>query len=207
MTPKANSLIRDIARKVRCLSPELVRDGYFAGVTDPRAPGRTLGVALDAGLIDRHVVLAPPLPRLDRPVATWRPGAPLPDPRAVSRALRSRWGGDPRPTVVYAATPKACRLYGAPPAGFQEPTKVAHDLGLARVYVTALRDRPDVARRWAGERLYASLLKGEKLPDAMILDDRGVPTLVVEFGGAYSANQVKSFAESTRARNLPFELW
>lgn len=207
MTERQSRLVRDAARKVRCLSPDLIRLGYFAGAAGPRATGRTLGLLLDAGLLSRHVVLAPPLPPLDGPVAVWRPGTTLPDPRAVSRALRARWVDDPQPTVVYAATPKACRLYGAPPCGFKEPTKAAHDLGLARVYVTTLRHRPDLARRWAGEKLYASLLKGEKLPDAMILDGRGVPLLVVEFGGAYSASQVKSFAESAKARNLPFELW
>jgi hypothetical protein len=121
--------------------------------------------------------------------------------------LQLRHNADPVPTTVFAATPKGCRMFGAPSQKFIEPTKVNHDLCLTEVYILALKTRPDIARRWAGETLYAALLKGDKLPDALILDDAGRPELIVEGGGGYGPEHVAAFVASCVKRNLPFELW
>lgn len=181
--------------------------GYFPGAAHPRAAERAVRRLEAAELLSRHVVLAAPVPVMREPVCVGGPGQPAPCPKLVSRMLQRRHNADPVPTVVFAATAKACRVFGAPPHEFIESTKVNHDLCLSEVYVLALRTRPDVARRWAGETLFASLLKGEKLPDALILDDAGRPELIVEGGGGYGPDHVAAFLASAAERKLKFELW
>lgn len=217
LTTRDQAIPRDLTRKVRRMTMRQIQLGYFMNAAHPRAAERTVHRLEAAGLISRHVVTAAPVPPMREPVLTWRPGQPLRCPKSVSRVLQLRHNADPVPTTVFAATPKACRMFGAPPHEFIESLKVNHDLCLTEVFVLALRTRPDVARRWVGETLYAELLNGQKLPDALVLDDAGRPELIIEGGGGYGPERVAAFLDNaTRlaelvnqkfGRILTVELW
>jgi len=68
-------------------------------------------------------------------------------------------------------------------------------------------DNPQRAAAWRGEDLMADTRRGEKLPDAFIVNARGEVSSVVEFGGAYDAERICAFHEDCVNRTLPYELW
>ena len=49
--------------------------------------------------------------------------------------------------------------------------------------------------------------RGEKLPDAFIVDSTQQVTGVIEFGGSYDAQRVTEFHEDCVSRSLPYQLW
>ena len=139
--------------------------------------------------------------------AAWN-GGELPDAGALSYALRVRWGNSPTTQVrVFAATTKACTLFGAPTPRLKTH-QIGHDLALCDVAIAYRESNPTQAAMWCGEDTMAHTRcgLGEKLPDAFIVDSSEV-TKVIELCSGYPRKRLHEFMDDCANRDLPFEIW
>ncbi len=209
-TPRDDQILQALASKVRILTVSQITH-YWWGDTETglhNARARLLDLH-DAGFVDRLQLLSPPLIELVRPVVTWAPGQPAPDPGAISWRLVSRWPlVDPVRVTVYLATATTHNQYGgARTARRPKADQVGHDLHVAQLYLKFLRERPEDAARWIGEdarRLSGFWLKD---PDAILNRGEGKEPHVVEFGGRYDTERVEAFHKDCAKRNRSYELW
>ena len=86
-------------------------------------------------------------------------------------------------------------------------TQATHDLGVAEVWLHFRRTQPAVAEAWRGEDSMAHTRRGQKLPDAFLVNEAGATFRLIEFGGAYDADRVAAFHDDCAARALPYEIW
>ena len=49
--------------------------------------------------------------------------------------------------------------------------------------------------------------RGEKVPDAFLLNREGQPINVIEFGGSYDADRLQAFHNDCLDRALAYEIW
>ena len=160
-------------------------------------------------LLQQTALARPFLFPVNRPVLTWAPPEPDPDFEATSYRLKARWTEPHRETVVYTASRHTGFRLGGLGGPVKHPDQVTHDLLLSAVYLFCLANHPLVAAHWLGEECYRDEHRGEKLPDAKILDDASPPNiaLVIESGGEYDAPRVEAFHRSCKAKALAYQLW
>ena len=210
LTARDLEIVRTLSLKVRIFSLRQLASSWWkpTKVGQDNARRRLLAVC-DAGLLECTEVMARPLPAIEAPVVTWRPGEPEPDLGSASWLLQSRWTEPPRQTTVYLATKKGANRYGAPRRGeLKHSLQATHDLGVSEVYLQLLRADPDAASEWVGEDTFASRRRGQKLPDAMLVPASGEePRMVIEFGGAYARHRLESLHRDCQARDLPYQVW
>jgi hypothetical protein len=208
LTPRDESILEVLTLKVRLLSLSQTAAGWWKESSSPTERARKrMAELVGAGLIAREAVNARPLLSLDTPVVQWIPGKADPDYDAVSYRLQSRWTAAPRSTTVYIATRKAAYQFGGAGGRLKHRLQATHDLHVSQVFIRFLHIAPRLAEAWAGEEIVAPTRREQKLPDAMIREPDGAPTLVVEFGGAYDAKRVRKFHEDCRRRSLRYQLW
>lgn len=208
-TDRDREVLEAVAFKVRMLSLDQVARAWWGrGENARRLARRRLRRLVDAGLLERHEVLARPLLELTGPLISWAPGDPDPDVGAVSYRLQSRWSKPPRRTTVFVASGRAVRELGG--RGGKLPTlgQETHDLHTSELFLRRRELSPEEAHRWVGEEaLKPHRERGEKLPDAVLVDEHGEIELAIEFAGSYSANRVAEFHNDCLERELPYELW
>ena len=207
LTQRDSAMLVALAQKVRLFSLRQITDHWWSGeIANAR---RRLRQLVGADLIARIEIQARTLPRLDRPVATWRPSAPVPNFGAVSHQLQSRWQSLPvRPSAAFVATDHAARLLGGRNRGeLKHPLQATHDLGVAQVWLELHATALAWADAWKGEDLMAETRRGEKCPDAFIVNTMDQVVCVIEFGGQYHAERVREFHEDCARRDLPYQLW
>jgi hypothetical protein len=196
-----------LTQKVRILGLRQVADHWYG--SDRANARRRLRILVAAGMLTRATVLARPLPVLLTPLATWMPGEPIPDAGVISNRLKSRWRKRPvRRCRVVLATPRAAQLLGSNATGvLTRSLQSSHDLGVAAVWLHFDRTDPDRAAAWRGEDVMAHTRRGEKCPDAFLVDARGEVQSVIEFGGDYGPERVRAFQLDCEDRRLPYEIW
>jgi hypothetical protein len=207
-TDRDSELLSTLAFKVRMLSLEQIAGAWWGGSSDPRRfARRRLGPLARAGLLEEREVLAHPLLPLEAPVFAWSPDEPGPDVEAVSYRLKSRWTEKPRRTSVFTATRRTIAELGG--AGGRLPAlgQETHDLHMGTIFLRRLREDPAAAEAWVGEDVFAPNRRGQKLPDAVILDGAREVTLAVEFAGSYGPRRVARFHEDCARRGTAYELW
>lgn len=197
-------ILRSLSRCVRLLSFEQV--ARIAGVT-PTTVRRRVRSLSRAGLVQEREVLAQMLEAI-RPLATWRPGSPLPDPTQVSRLANERFTGCPlRHVRAIQATPRTLSHYGLGRRAEFKREQQTHDLGLSEAFLYFLGRWPQLTRRWwVGEDVFrAERDAHEKIEDAQLRDPRsGEAVLAIEFTGKYKPPRVAAFIEEMSQRELPF---
>lgn len=207
LTQRDIDLVQVLTQKVRLLSLRQVSRQWWHG--DLANTRRRLRVLVAAGLLNSLVAQARSLPSLLAPVITWHPNDNKPRFGQIAHRLKARWRNRAvRSVRVYVATEKAAHLFGGVAHGrLKAPTQATHDLGVAAVWLHLSNNNAQLAAEWRGEDLMADTRRGEKLPDAFIVNASGEVTSVIEFGGAYSAERVRAFHEDCADRTLPYELW
>jgi hypothetical protein len=148
----------------------------------------------------------PELP-LNAPVWAWNPGEPLPPFGVISYRLRARWSEPLRWITAFAASKRSARQRAGRGGRLPRPIQATHDLHVSAIYLRLLRQDPTEAAGWVSEHVFASLRKGKKLPDAEIQDRYGRTLKVIEFGGSYPPERVKTVHEDCERRGVPYELW
>jgi hypothetical protein len=203
-------ILRTLSLHVRLLSLKQVATYWWSDSPSAiPAARRRLGLLVKSGHLERLRFPIHPIPALHAPVFTWRPQLPPPDYGAVSWTLQSRWTEQPSPTTTFIATTQAANLFGGRSRGrLKRSFQASHDLGLAAVYLHFRKTRPEEAALWIGEDILARFRKRQKIPDAVIAAaPENKPQLVIEFGGAYDAERVRSFHIDSKIRKLAYELW
>lgn len=207
LSHREREILTALDQKVRLFGQRQLAEHWWHG--DLANTRRGMQRLAQGGFCERLVVLARTLPPLDAPLVTWRPGDPAPDCGAVAYRLSSRWRERAaRPTSVWIASEQTARLFGGVRRGaLQQPTQATHDLGVAAVWLRFRALQPTWAAAWRGEDQLAHTRRGEKLPDAFLVDGAGAVAAVIEFGGGYSAERVAAFHDDCAGRNLPYQLW
>ena len=207
LTARDLELLHALCRAVRLLAWEQVR-AWWPTPAGGRPALRRLAALRRARLVARFRVHARPVPTLGGPAVVWQPGDPDPDMAAAAAALRRRWRRPPRPTTVYVATRRCANLLGGTARGrVRTPLQASHDLGVAAVFLHFLRTRPADAATWVGEDSAPRAGRGNKKPDAMVLDSGRGRRFAVEFGAGYPAARLVAFHRHCNRHRLPYEIW
>lgn len=207
LMPRDREILQALSLKVRLFTQRQVAAHWFGGeLVNAR---RRLKRLAEADLLQRISVQARPLPPLESALIRWQVGDPAPDFGAVAYRCQHRWRmRPPRRSAAWIATERTAQLFGGVRRGeLKQPTQATHDLGLAAVWLRFRKTAPQWADAWRGEDLLAHTRKGEKLPDAFLVDGRGEVIWVIEFGGGYDTLRVAAFHADCAARSLPYQLW
>jgi hypothetical protein len=207
LTLRDHELNIALSQKVRLLGLQQIATNWWNGETANAR--RRLKQLVSAGLLHRVEVAARTLPSLSQPVVIWRPGMEPPDYDAVSYKLQRRWQSLPvRPCTAFVASDHAARLYGGKNRGdLKHPLQATHDLGVAQVFLQLRATARPWAEAWRGEDLLADTRRGEKCPDAFIVNDQGQIVCVIEFGGQYNAERICDFHDDCSRRALIYQIW
>jgi len=208
-TERDKNIVRALVKKVRMMTAGQIAQAWWPQAEASAVlAARRLRLLKTHRLINRVTLPAHPMLDLAAPVITWRPGQPDPDYYAVSYQLTSRWPSEYVPTDIYVAADSGARMFGLSAAQpVRHPDQATHDLHLSAVYLTMLRERPEVAQAWIGEEEFAPERERQKLPDAVVKDAAGNVRMVIEFGGKYDPVHFRAFHEDCRKRQTPYQVW
>lgn len=155
------------------------------------------------------VVSPAPLPTLHDPIFTWSPGRPAPDFESVAWAAAERTRTTPTTRVrVLWSTADTLRMVGGVETRLRKPLQIEHDLGVAAMHFAFRRSIGDGV--WCGEdafRVWRRPTRGQKSPDAVVLDREGSVSLVLDYLTAYSAPRLRRFHHYWAARRKPYQWW
>lgn len=206
-TSRDHEILSALTQKVRLFTLRQITAHWWQGeLANAR---RRLKVLTEVQLVQRITVRARTLPPINSPVAEWMPGRDVPDFGGVANQLQNRWVRRPvRSLTAFTATPRAARFLGGTARdSIKVPTQATHDIGVAQVWLLLTTDWPSQAEAWRSEDVMAHTRRGQKLPDAFLVDADGTPFAVVEFGGSYDARRVREFHDDCAHRNLPYQIW
>ncbi|MCA9150047.1 MAG: hypothetical protein KDA92_12130 [Planctomycetales bacterium] len=204
-SPRDLLVLRGLSLQVRLLGQRQLADSLWHG--DIANARRRLRRFADLGLVERHVVLARPLPELLSPVAQWRPGQPEPDAGQVAFELQRRWKYRAlRSTVVYVPTKAIVEHFGGH-AKRPLATQVSHDLGVAAIWLWYCQNRPDHVATWRGEDMLTNNEHGQSVPDAVLVGRDERPAVWIEFGGDYAKDRVSAFHDSAASLAASYQIW
>ena len=207
LTYRDVEILHALCRAVRLFSWEQIRTWWPSGA-GRRLALRRLSVLIRYGLLRRFRVHARPGPWADRPAVAWTPGESPPDMFVVAQVLRSRWNRPPVTTTVYVATKRAAQLLGGVARGHVgTPYQASHDLGVSAVYLHYLKHRPADAAAWIGEDFSGRAKRGNKRPDAVVLDAVRRRHFAVEFGAGYPPARLFAFHRHCEQNSLAYEVW
>jgi hypothetical protein len=207
LTGRDQEILLALVQQVRLFSLRQIAEHWFGGeIANTR---RRLKALARVDLVRRATVSARTLPPIHNPLAAWRPAQPTPHFGQVSYQLRERWARRAvRVTTAFVATDRAAQLLGGKLRGeLKHPTQATHDLGVAAVWLTLRRRAPEWAAAWRGEDLLAHTRRGQKLPDAFLVNDSGDVLWAIEFGGSYDSARVEAFHEDCAYRRLSYQIW
>lgn len=207
LTERDLEILHALCRAVRLLAWEQVRT-WWPTPAGKRLAFRRLAVLIRYGLLARYRVHARPVLWPVRPAVIWSPGQSVPNMYVASSVLRTRWKHPPETVTVYVATKQAAKLLGGVARGrVGTPYQASHDLGVAAVYLNFLRFRPADAAAWMGEDLGGKAMRGNKRPDAVVLDVERRRHFAVEFGAGYPPNRLFAFHRHCEKHSLNYEVW
>ena len=207
LTDRDREIVQALVQKVRLFSQRQIADHWWNGEL-PNARKRLKRLA-KGELLGRESVQARPTPVLDSPLLSWSPDEPEPECGPVAYQCQQRWRVRPtRPCTVWIATEHGSQLFGGVRRGeLKSPMQATHDLGVAAVWLRLREVAPAWAAAWRGEDLLAHTRRGEKLPDAFIVDQDERVLWIIEFGGGYDAQRVRAFHQDCASRRLSYQLW
>ena len=207
MSATFEDLLQTLALRVRLLSLDQVARGWCQG--HHANAHRLLEPFIESGWITAVVLSARPVEPPSAPVCLWAPEEPPPALGTVAYVLQRRGQGVPlQPIPAVLATTRTGRLLGVHCRGhLKNPIQAGHDLGLSEVYLWYRQNRMEAIPHWRGEEVIASERRGEKLPDAVLIDEQNRTRRVIEFGGFYDRERLEAFHQDCHARGLPYEIW
>ena len=211
LTARDREILETLARCVRTLSLEQIARTWWPDTDDVATRlRRTRSRVRDlvrARLVVQTNALAHPELSLSAPVITWAPGEPKPDIGPAAYRLRRRWSCAPTPVALVTIANAAAPEFGGYAASALRTDELTHDLHLAAVFLHYRATAPECAAAWIGERVIRKICPGPPgpVPDAMIRSNSAVR--FVEFGGAYSAQRVRTIHDHCAARGAAYEVW
>jgi hypothetical protein len=204
LTHRDREILSTLSGPCRLATVEQLARTFWPSSKSPVSDTRKrLSSLKDAGLVESRVIMAHPEIALARPVFSWPDDDPE-DLGSVAYRVKTRWTKPLQATRVIIATPEARKLLGARPGRPTRRSETTHDVHLTAVYLTYLRTKPEIAAHWSsGDQLEADAF--ERVPDAIVKDDRDHINRVIDFAGSYRAGKLKAMhREFARFRH---EFW
>ncbi len=133
----------------------------------------------------------------------------------IAWLLEKRWAQAPRhaATVVWS-TQRAVALVGGICGRLRQPLQLQHDLGVSEVYALWQSEingsAGEATETWVGEDAYHAYWQrssSSKVPDAVVLGAGGQIKRVIEFGGRYSKERLRSFVQYWKKQRTAYEIW
>lgn len=85
-------------------------------------------------------------------------------------------------------------------------TQMTHDLHVGEVLLSYRRRGYDL-RRWVGEDYFPATWPLRERPDALLIDERGRFSRVIEYGGDYSVDRLLKSHQAAARVDLAYEIW
>lgn len=169
-----------------------------------------LSACIRAGWL-QHAAMVISFRQFHEPLFTWKPNELAPDCEALAWKLtRTRQKAIPKRVQVYWATKKAERLTAGVSGAGRQPLQIEHDLGTTQIFLKHLKNNPETGSAWMNEdilsRCYPDLFP-RKIPDAVLMDQEGGITLILECAGQYSAKRIRQFHRFCQQKRTPYEIW
>lgn len=206
LTKRDEAVLSTLSLKVHLASLSQIAAEWWGESSAPeRAARARLRQLENAGWLLRKRVNIHPLLSLEEPILVWSPSKAEPNFGAVSYQLRKRWTMPLQLTTAFIASRKTANQYGGFGGKFKHRTQLTHDLHLAELYFAMIAEDAGVSKRWSGEEERAS--DGEKLPDAVLLNESGEVDEVIEFGGQYDRRRVEEFHRYCKVKGFRYQLW
>jgi len=200
-------LLDELAYRVRLVSwPQLLALGPPSASYE-RSLRRLLQRLENSRLIRRLTVLARPAPVIDGPLFRWSPGGPAPDCYAIQYQAEKRNIQPVQAVTVFLGTQRLANVLGGACGHKLNHHSVTHDLGVTSVFHYLWKTDPNLALAWQGEDIVAPSRHRQKLPDAILFDPAGEPTLAIEFIGDYPADRIRAFHDDCKTRGLSYEVY
>lgn len=204
LTNRDREIISTLSGPCRLATVDQIARSFWGRSKSPNTDARKrLSILADAGFVSTSVIMAHPEIELPEPVFSW-PGDDPEDLGRIAYRVKKRWTQPLHATSVVIATPEARKLLGSRPGRPTRRSETTHDVHLTAVYLTYLQADPQIATRWvSGDHLETDDF--ERVPDAIIKDDRGDISRVIDFAGSYGAGKLKEMhREFARFRH---EFW
>jgi hypothetical protein len=191
LTNRFIEIIRDHVFYVRASWEPHILDARWPATTSGRKNGqRRLDDICGGKWLDKHVVHAKPVRRV-RLLFAGGPNDAAPDFAALSRESRQGWKLPIRRLTIYTASNRARRIFGGVARHHVHAlSALSHDLGVACVFYTFVRESAELARRWRSEdEMILPADFGDAQPDGVLVDECGRPETAVEFASDYEAQR------------------
>lgn len=160
-----------------------------------------------ARLIRRVAVLARPAPVIKKPLRVWRVGDPVPDLHAIQYQAEQRNLQPVETITLFLGTQRLANALGGTCGHPLNHHSATHDLGVTGIYLHLWRTQPDLALAWQGEDIVAPSRHRQKLPDAILYNRAGEPSMAIEYIGDYPVQRIQAFHDDCQARGLPYEVY
>lgn len=207
MNLREEEILRVAANKVRVLSAKQVARTWWS---DTRwglcRANESLWDLAARRLLVMQSVLARPISRLTKPLLLWELADAAPPFRELSRVLHERAKATPLMTTVVFATQKTIALFGNGDCPSVKITQMTHDLHVSEVFLR-LRANGLPTKQWQSEDQLPNTWPIKVRPDALLLDEHGVPARAIEYGGDYSAARLLELHHGFDSIGLGYELW
>jgi hypothetical protein len=207
LTDRDREIVLALVQKVRLFSQRQIADHWWNGEL-ANARKRMNRLASD-DWVQPGSVQARPIQTLESPLVTWRPGETDPDFGAIAYRCRTPSRRLPsRLCTIWIASERSSQMFGGVRRGeLKNPLQATHDLGVAAVWLRLHEVSPIWAAAWRSEDLLAHTRRGEKIPDAFIVDEQQHVLWVIEYSGGYDAERIREFHIDCAERRLGYQLW
>ena len=211
LTERSRSILLALTSKVRFFTLEQVARTWWPSSNSGRSAAQaTMTKLVTSGYLAERKLPAHPELLLRTPVHEWAPGDGPPNFGALAYRLQARWTESLTTITLYHATQKTASRFGGFGGRLKFPLQATHDLHVSQIYLTCLDSNPDVTQNWVSEEVLSTTLRpkrGDKLPDAALIDPDGRMRLVVEFGGSYDRKRVEKLHRYCERQEVPYHLW
>ena len=158
-------------------------------------------------LIRRVAVLARPAPVIEKPLWVWPVGDPGPNFQAIQYQAEQRNLRPVQTITVFLGTARLANALGGTCGHQLNHHSATHDLGVTGVFLHLWQTNPALALAWQGEDIVAPSRHRQKLPDAILYNRAGDPTMAIEFIGDYPVERIQAFHDDCAARGMPYEVY
>jgi hypothetical protein len=144
---------------------------------------------------------------INKPLHVWRVDDPPPNFHAIQYQAEQRNLGSVETVTVFLGTWRLAQALGGTCGHPLNHHSASHDMGVAQTYLHLWRTNRDLALAWQGEDIVAPSRHRQKLPDAILYNRAGEPTMAIEFIGDYPVERIKAFHDDCASRGLPYEVY
>ena len=204
----ADGIIESLTTCVRFLSVHQIARAWFGG--DSLLADQIVSELSDSRLVSAESHLVHPELAVKEPLFRWSAESEgTPDFAPVAYRLRKRWTEQKEMTELVFPEQPACERYGGVRVR-PRLSELSHDLHIGSIYLSVKNQfNSDSGLRWVSGDMLRSDRKtsqfGGNVPDAVIVNAAGGIQRIIEGGGSYRADKLRSLHEAYC--DMAYEIW